>query len=458
VNLPKNFIWGAATSAYQIEGAVAEDGRGQSVIDMFCRRPGAVWQGHSGEVSADHYHRWAEDVELMRGIGLQAYRFSFAWPRVLPDGTGAVNEKGLAFYDRLIDALLGAGIKPIGTLFHWDFPHALFCRGGWLNRDSPDWFADYTRVLVDRFSDRVTDWLTINEPQCIAGFGHSTGSQAPGLQLPRAEMLLVGHNLLLAHGKAVQVIRAHSKNPCQIGCAPVGVVSVPATESAADIAAARAETFSISPTEWGRDFWNGIWWIDPMVLGRYPEEGLRYFGSDVPKIHPGDLETIHQPLDFCGLNLYSAASVVRADACGAPVRLPEAVGTPRTAFHWAVTPTVLRWGPLFFQERYKLPVFVTENGLSNIDWVSLDGKVHDPQRIDFIHRHLIELGKAIDGGADVRGYLYWSLLDNFEWDHGFRERFGLIHVDYATCQRVAKDSASWYAELIRTNAANLASA
>ena len=451
MTFPADFIWGAAASAYQIEGATREDGRGQSVVDMFCRKPGAVWQGHTGEISADHYHRYAEDVDLMRRIGLKAYRFSFAWPRVLPVGRGVANEKGLAFYDRLIDALLLAGIRPIGTLFHWDLPHDLFCRGGWLNPDSPEWFADYAQVLADRFSDRVADWLTINEPQCIAGFGHYTGTQAPGIQLPRAEMLLVGHHLLLAHGKSVQVIRSHSKQACRIGCAPAGVVSIPKTESPEDVDVARKVTFSIQPAEFGQDFWNSVWWIDPMLLGRYPEEGIARFGADAPRIRAGDMETISQPLDFCGINIYSAASTVCAGTDGNPVRLPAPPGMPRTAFHWPVTPSVLRWGPQFFQERYKLPVFVTENGLSNVDWVAQDGRVHDPQRVDFVRRHLAELHKAIEAGIDVRGYLYWSFIDNFEWDHGFRERFGLVHVDYETGRRVLKDSAGWYAGVIRDN-------
>jgi beta-glucosidase len=446
---PSDFMWGAATSAYQIEGAVQEDGRGESVVDMHCRKPGAIWQGHTGAVAADHYHRWAEDVELMRQIGLQTYRFSFAWPRLLPSGTGKVNEKGVAFYDRLIDALLEAGIKPFGTMFHWDFPYDLFCRGGWLNRDSAEWFADYARLLAERFSDRVTHWLTINEPQCIAGFGHYTGTQAPGVRYPRAEMLRVGHHLLLAHGRAVQALRAYGKTPCRVGCAAVGVACLPETESVADIEAARGETFSIAPTDWGRDFWNTSWWMDAMLLGRYPEEGVAFFGDDAPKILPGDMETIGQPLDFCGANFYSAVAVVRAGKDGLRERLPEPTGMPRTAFHWAITPPILRWGPRFLYERYRLPIFVTENGMSNVDYVGLDGQVHDPQRIDFIQRHLIELEKAIEDGVPVLGYLHWSLLDNFEWDHGYRERFGLVHVDYASGLRVLKDSAHWYGDWIR---------
>lgn len=426
------------------------------MVDMFCRKPGAIWQGHTGEVAADHYHRWPEDVDLMKEIGLQTYRFSFAWPRILPQGTGATNAKGLAFYDRLVDGLLAAGIRPFGTLFHWDFPYELFCRGGWLNPDSPDWFADYARVVADHFSDRITDWLTLNEPQCFVGFGHSTGSQAPGLQLANAEMLRVGHHVLLAHGKAVQALRAHSKTPCKIGCASVGVIHLPQSENPADIAAAKEATFSFPESGPWSHFWNNTWWLDPMLLGHYPEDGWKLFGRDVPTVRAGDMETIRQPLDFCGLNLYSAATV-RCGASGRPEAVTEPPGSPLTAFRWPVTPGILRWGPRFFFEHYGLPVFVTENGLSNTDWISLDGSVPDPQRIDFVHRHLIELNRAIADGAEVLGYLHWSLLDNFEWDHGFRERFGLVFVDYATGKRIPKDSSRWYAEVIRTNGACLIS-
>ncbi|MHB9023341.1 MAG: GH1 family beta-glucosidase [Armatimonadota bacterium] len=450
MRFPQGFVWGAAAASYQIEGAVDADGKGPSVWDVFCRRPDAVWRGHSGDVACDHYHHYREDIALMREIGLQAYRLSISWPRVLPEGAGATNPAGLDFYDRLIDELLGAGITPYITLFHWDYPHALYCRGGWLNRESADWFADYTRVVVEKLSDRVQHWMTFNEPQCFIGLGHLLGVNAPGVKLSFPEVLRAAHHVLLAHGKAVQTIRAAAKRPAQVGYAPVGVVKMPVTESPADIAAARQATFAITE----RNTWNNTWWSDPVYLGRYPEDGLALFADSLPEIHTGDMATICQPLDFCAFNCYSGQTVT-ADASGQPQIVPEPTGNPLTAFRWNVTPTVLRWGPRFLQERYGLPIIITENGMSNIDWIALDGKVHDPQRIDFLNRYLLAYEQAAADGVDLRGYFQWSIMDNFEWPEGYKERFGLIYVDYPTQRRVLKDSAYWYREVIKTNGAHL---
>ncbi|MBV9864376.1 MAG: beta-glucosidase [Abitibacteriaceae bacterium] len=450
MSFPKEFVWGAAAASYQIEGAAREDGKGLSVWDMLCRKPGAIWSGHSGDVACDHYHRYPEDIGLMQQIGLYAYRLSLSWPRIMPDGVGTVNDAGLAFYDRLIDALLAANITPYVTLFHWDYPYELYCRGGWLNRDSSDWFAEYTAVVVDKLSDRVRHWMTLNEPQCFIGLGHSTGEHAPGVKLPFAEVLRAGHNSLLAHGKAVQTIRAHSKQPCEIGYAPVGVVKMPASDAPEDIEVARQAMFSVT----NKGPWNNTWWMDPVILGQYPEDGLKLFGADVPEVRPGDLETICQPLDFFGTNIYQGERV-KANAAGQAESVPLRTGHELTAFRWPVTPDALYWGPRFFWERYKLPIVITENGLSNIDWVSLDGQVHDPQRIDYTARHLLELERAGQDGVDIRGYFHWSLMDNFEWAEGYKERFGLIYVEYPTQQRILKDSAHWYAEVIKSNGAAL---
>ncbi len=448
---PEGFVWGAAAAAYQIEGAATADGRGPSVWDAFCRRPGAVWNGQSGDTACDHYHHYREDVALMAEIGLQAYRLSVSWPRVLPAGDGAVNPRGLDFYDRLVDTLLAAGITPYITLFHWDFPYELYYRGGWLNRDSADWFAHYAGLVVARLGDRVAHWITLNEPQVFVMCGHRNGDHAPGLKLPMPELLRVGHHALLAHGKAVQAVRAHSPRPCQIGYAPCGVIRTPETESAADIDAARQATFSTPKDE----LWNSAWWMDPVYLGHYPEEGLRHYDALLPAGYQDDMATIHQPLDFQGFNTYSA-SRVRADGQGGWQDAEMPVGYPSTAFRWWVTPDALYWAPKFFHERYVKPVYVTENGLSNIDWVSLDGKVHDPQRIDFLTRYLRALGRAAAEGVDIHGYFQWSILDNFEWAEGYKERFGLVYVDYPTQRRIRKDSAYWYGEVIRTNGACLA--
>ena len=447
---PAGFVWGAATAAYQIEGAFEEDGRGWSVWDAFCRKPDAVWNGHTGDVACDHYHRYPEDVALMKGLGLHAYRFSFSWPRVLPEGAGAPNEKGLAFYDRLIDELLAAGVQPWATLFHWDYPQALYKRDGWLNADSPKWFADYTRLLVERYSDRVTHWMTLNEPQVFIGHGHCHGIHAPGLKLDTPQLLLAAHHVLLAHGLAVQAIRAGAKSPPTVGWAPVGSTNIPASDSPADIEAARREMMRGTHD----NLWNNTWWADPALLGHYPEDGLRHFGDAMPKITEAEMRTIRQPLDFYGMNIYQGTRI-RAGADGGPEEVPVGVGYPHTHFLWDVTPEALYWGPRFLFERYGIPVAVTENGLSSLDWVMEDGKVHDPQRIDFMSRYLKEYRRAIADGVNAIGYFAWSLMDNFEWAEGYKHRFGLIHVDLGTLRRTPKDSAAWYAEVIRSNGASL---
>ncbi len=325
--------------------------------------------------------------------GLHAYRLSISWPRVMPDGTGRVNEEGMAFYDALIDGLLEAGITPWVTLFHWDYPDALQHRGGWLNAESPEWFAQYAAIITERLSDRVTNWMTINEPQIFIGHGHGDGTHAPGLRLDLPGRLLVSHHALLAHGRAVQEIRAGAKRPPLVGWAPCGRIEYPATENPEDIEAGRRSTFSINR----RDSWNNTWWSDPVCLGQYPEDGLDLFGAAVPRIGARDMEIIQQPLDFYGVNIYSG-DAVRAGSEGLPEKITRPPGFPETAMRWPVTPESLRWGPRFLYERYGVPLVITENGMANLDWVSPDGRVHDPQRIDFTRAYLRELGKAIQDG------------------------------------------------------------
>ncbi len=443
---PKGFLWGAATSAYQIEGAARGDGKGLSVWDMMCRKPGAIWRGQNADIACDHYHRYPEDIALMKEMGLRAYRFSVSWPRVMPDGMGRINSKGLEFYDKLVDGLLAAGIRPFLTLFHWDYPYELYLRGGWLNPSSPEWFAEYAGVLSQKLSDRVHDWITHNEPQCFIGDGHRTGVHAPGDKLDWPEVLKAGHNCLLAHGRAVQALRANARSKINIGYAPVGVVKFPAREEPADINAARSVMFSM----WEKTLWNNTWWMDPVFLGHYPSDGMKVFESDLPAIGAHDLAIISQPIDFFGVNIYSG----EAYQMGKGNRMepvPLTSGHPLTAFYWPVQPEALYWGPKFFQERYKLPVYITENGMANPDWVALDGQVHDPQRIDFTRCYLQALGRAIADGVDVRGYFHWSIMDNFEWAEGYKQRFGLIHVDFSTLKRTLKDSAHWYRNIIARN-------
>jgi len=302
---PKNFIWGAASASYQVEGAAYEDGKGLSTWDMFCRKPGAIWEGNTGDIACDQYHRYPEDIAVMKAMGLKNYRLSISWPRILPDGVGKPNPKGIAFYDRLIDALLEADIDPWVTLFHWDYPHELFCRGEWLNPESPQWFADYTDVVVRHFSDRVQHWMTINEPQVLLQMGHVDGTHAPGLHWGMADALRAVHNVLLSHGRAVQVIRAGAKKPPQIGFAFVGGAFFPDTERPEDIKAAREASFAVIH----KDLWSNSWFSDPIFFGKYPEDGVRLFGRDMPAIGPDDMEVISQKVDFYGMNTYSGTRV-----------------------------------------------------------------------------------------------------------------------------------------------------
>jgi beta-glucosidase len=449
---PRGFLWGTATAAYQIEGAVAEDGRGPSVWDVFSHRPGAVFDNGNGDVACDHYHRWREDLGLIRGLGGNAYRFSVSWTRVIPEGAGAVNTKGLDFYDRLVDGLLAARVIPMCTLFHWDFPQALYLRGGWRNPDVAGWFADYAAVVADRLSDRVTLWATQNEPQVFMGAGHLEGRHAPGDKLTIPQFLVAAHNSLRAHGRGAQALRAHARRPATVGYVVSFGTAEPATASPEDREAARTVQWRVDKKGAGGQ----SWWLDPIVHGHYPEDGLRLYGKDLPPWPSRDFDEIRQPLDFLGLNIYSS-SLWRRGTDGQPesVKLPP--GYPRSGVDWQpLRPAALYWGPTHAQERFRLPIYLTESGLSTRDQLYLDGKVHDPQRIDYLTRALLELGRAIEGGADVRGYFLWSLMDNFEWADGYKQRFGLIYVDYPTGKRVPKDSYRWYRGVIASQGRALA--
>ena len=450
MSFPAEFVWGAAAASFQIEGTSPDCPRGESVWDSFCAMPGKVYEGHDGKRACMHIEKWREDVDLMRDLGLKAYRLSISWPRILPDGTGDVNEAGLAFYDQLIDRLLESGIEPYITLFHWDLPLMLHQQGGWMNPDIIEWFAEYTRVVVDRYSDRVKHWITLNEPQCFIILGHQEGTHAPGLKLPEADILQIGHNALLAHGRSVQVIREHCKQPARVGIAPVGIVSIPQTEHEVDIDAARRATFEGATDS----LFNATWWNDPVFRGRYPEAAVSKRLDDMPRVTADDMKLISQPLDFCAFNLYQAG-VVRAGADGGVEPVPYPEGHPVTAMGWPVTPAGLYWACRFFHERYKLPLLITENGLSCHDWVSVDGQVHDPNRIDFLTRYLAYVKRACAEGIPVEGYFQWSIMDNFEWAQGYKDRFGLIYIDYETGQRLPKDSYAWYRKTIQSNGNDL---
>ena len=445
----EDFVWGAAAASYQIEGAVNEDGRGMSVWDMFCREPGRIIDGSSGDTACDHYHRYKEDIAIMKEIGLKAYRFSIAWPRVIPDGDGKVNEKGLDFYERLVDALLEAGITPYATLFHWDYPYELFRKGGWMNKESPAWFVKYTEAVAKRLAGKLPFVFTFNEPQCFIGISCDHTEHAPGIHYPVWDTILMTHHVLMAHGLAVQVLRSLSPET-KIGYAPTGAAHYPVTDSAEDREAARQAFFAVED-------WFGFsvsLWSDPVFLGKYPDEVMKKCGQYLPKTAADDLAIIKQPLDFLAQNIYNG-NPVKADGKGGYEYARRETGYPFTAAKWPITPESLYWGPVFLAERYKVPLYITENGLSCADVVSLDGKVHDPQRIDFLHRYLLALRKAAEAGVDIRGYFQWCLTDNFEWAKGYTDRFGIVYCDFVTQKRIIKDSAYWYRDVIKSNGAQL---
>ena len=446
----KDFVWGAATASYQVEGAAYEDGKGLNIWDVFCKEDGHVYEHHTGDVACDQYHRYKEDVAIMKELGLKAYRFSVNWARILPEGTGKVNEKGLAYYDNLVNCLIENGIEPYMTLYHWDLPYALHQKGGWLNPQSPEWFYEYAKLMAAHFSDRVSHFFTFNEPQCTVGLGYVTGEHAPGLKVGPYDCFSIWHNVLKAHGRGVQAIREAAVRPVEIGMAPCGALYYPATDSKEDIEAARKANFSLPEADIRAVSWDVAFCADPVFLGQYPEDIMKSFGQYFPKNAEKDLELISQPLDFYGQNMYNAVPV-RADENGNPVRVDRYPGFPKTAIQWPVTPEVLYWAPKFLYERYQKPFYVTENGMSSHDWVSLDGKVHDASRVDFMHRYLREFKKAAADGVDLRGYFAWSLMDNFEWAYGYSERFGMVYVDYQTQKRTVKDSGLFYKDVIASN-------
>ncbi len=448
----KDFVFGAATAAFQIEGAWDEDGRGRCIWDDYSHTPGKVLRDQNGDTACDHYHRFREDAALMAAYGIRDYRFSCAWPRVLPEGTGRVNEKGVDFYSRLADALLEKGITPWMTVFHWDYPSALEDRGGWRNPDSVKWFADYTDVITRRLGDRVKKYITLNEPQCFMGLGYALGVMAPGVSLPLDATVPMCHHILLAHGAAADVIRKNVPG-AQVGYAPCGGPCIPATEDPRDVEAARKAYFDIPDPS--RFMMSVTWWSDPPILGTYPEKALRQLEKYLPRTWEADMPGIARPLDFYCQNIYYGTRVRFADNEKGYEMLEPFVGQPKTACQWLIEPESLYWGPRFLYERYRLPFVISENGMSCHDAVSLDGKVHDPNRQDYMHRYLLAYRRAAEDGVDALGYFAWSLLDNFEWNSGYNERFGLIYVDYRTGERIPKDSLEWYAGVIAARGENL---
>ena len=450
IRFPDTFIWGAATAAYQIEGAARDDGRGPSIWDTFSRTPGKVYAGHTGDVACDHYHRYRDDVALMAELGLRAYRFSVAWPRVRPDGSGPVNPRGLDFYDRLVDELRSRDIEPVVTLYHWDLPQALEDRGGWTSRETAESFAEYASVVYGRLGDRVTTWTTLNEPWCSAYLGYASGVHAPGRTDPGAAFAAV-HHLLLGHGLAARALRA-------AGATTVGITLNPASVSPADpddegdVAAARLV----------ENLQNRIF-LDPLLRDGYPDEVREHMArfTDLGFIRDGDEQTIAGTVDLLGVNYYAPTYVRARPGASGSAAMPGTEGIdflpptgPVTDMGWLIEPSGLTRLLTWIGTDYPgVPVLITENGAAYPDQLSPEegGRVADGDRIAYLEGHLRAAHVALSHGVDLRGYLVWSLLDNFEWAEGYRKRFGIVYVDYLTQRRVPKDSARWYREVIRRN-------
>ncbi|MCM1022925.1 MAG: GH1 family beta-glucosidase [Prevotella sp.] len=442
MSFKKDFIWGTATASYQVEGAAFEDGKGLNIWDAFSHIDGKVFDNHNGDTACDCYHRLDGDLDLMKSLGVNSYRFSVSWSRIIPDGAGEVNPKGLDFYSRLIDGLISRGIKPCMTLYHWDLPYALHLKGGWLNDDMPDIFAAYAKLIKEQFGGRVHDFITFNEPQVFVGCGYLEGKHAPGYRLAKPELMRIGHNVLKAHGKAVLELR--KGEPCRIGISSASQPAIPV--SAEDTAAARENYFQSDHPAFP---FSDAYWLDPMINGRYPDWVYECKEPNAPVITDEDLKLISQPIDFIGMNIYNGRYIH-----GGEVRKFK-TGMTRTSIGWPVTPEALYWGPYFYYERYKKPIVITENGMACHDRVSSDGKVHDPNRIEYLREYLQNFRKAAEDGVDADGYYIWSFMDNFEWSDGYKERFGIVYNDYETQQRTVKDSALWYKDVISSNGENL---
>jgi beta-glucosidase len=431
------FTWGVSTSSYQIEGAASEDGRGPSIWDTFSRIPGAVANGDTGDVACDHYHRFEEDLDLMKWLGVNAYHFSISWPRVLPNATGALNKAGMDFYDRLIDGALSRGIEPWPTLYHWDLPQAAQDRGGWNNRDCASWFAEYAHLMAERFGDRIKNWVTINEPFCSAWLGHLYGVMAPGIKDLQTG-INASHHLLLGHGLAVEALRQVSSE-FKVGITLNFTPAITLGDSADDALAVKLA-----------DGFDNRWFADPVFKGSYPSDIVEAFGREVP-IHSGDLNVISSPLDFLGLNYYFHQTVeYDTEATPLPYRQVRTPKVERTGMDWEVnaetfTELLLRINKDYAPKEF----FITENGSAWDDEV-INGKVDDPKRVSYLERHLDAMFKAKNLGVPISGYFAWSLMDNFEWAYGYAKRFGLIYVDYETQKRIPKSSAYYYRERIKS--------
>jgi beta-glucosidase len=442
-SFPAAFVWGAATAAFQVEGATNEDGRSESVWDRFCATPGKVRNGDTGAVACDFYHRYREDIALMSELGLDAFRFSIAWPRVIPSGRGPVNQAGLDFYDKLVDELLGNGIAPYVTLFHWDTPQVIEDAGGWPSRDTVGAFSEYVEAVTERLGDRVGHWITHNEPWVVSWVGHGWGHHAPGRESD-ADALATAHNLLLSHGHAVEIVRRNSPSS-QVGISLNLDTPYAASDSPEDAAAAR----------WV-DGLHNRWFLDPLFRGSYPDDMAEAWKEIMPEVRDGDLETIATPIDFLGVNNYTSP-LVAADDNGGRSQIVRRNDVDRTDMGWEVVPDGLQDLLLRLHRDYEPPaIYVTENGAAYPDVRGHDGSVHDPERQSYLEGYLAGASRAVAQGVPLRGYFTWSLLDNFEWAWGYWKRFGLVYIDYATLERVPKGSFYWYRDFIAAQRAKAA--
>lgn len=443
LSFPKNFVWGVATAAPQIEGAAFEDGKGESIWDRFARIPGKVLNGDTLDVANDHYHRYPQDFALMRKLGIKNYRLSIAWPRIYPNGDGEVNPAGLKFYNKLIDSCLKHGITPWVTLFHWDLPQALEDRGGWANRATTDAFAVYAETVVKALGDRVKNWITLNEIICFTRLGYAKGGdKAPGRQESEKIVNQTYHHALLCHGHAVKAVRNFGGKGARVGITDNSAIPVPVTETPADIAAARA---------WFIEKNSRI--LEPIYTGRYSADHKKRMGADMPDVQKGDLGLISLPTDFLGLNIYTG-SFVRAAKGKRYEELPLPAEFPRSSCPWLnIMPQVLYWGTRLPAEVYKVPaIYITENGCGyDVEDVTAAGEIHDLHRRDLVRNYLRELHRAVADGVPVKGYFLWSFMDNYEWQDGYTRRFGIVHCDFKTQKRTPKTSAKWYAKVIAEN-------
>ncbi len=439
-SFPKDFVWGCATASYQVEGAVNEDGRKPSIWDTFSHTPGKVHNGDTGDVANDSYHRYKEDVRLLKSLGVKAYRFSIAWPRIVPNGTGAVNEKAIAYYERLIDELAAARIEPYATLFHWDLPQALEDRvGGWQSADTAKAFAAYAEVVAKRLSDRVRHFFTINEFTCFTDQGYATGEKAPGKRLPPAGVNQVRHHAVLGHGLAVQALRASARPGTQVGIAENSTLCVPAIESPEHIRAAQQAMRDLNAP-----------FLTVILEGRYPDTYLSAAGRNAPRYTAAEMNAIASPLDFVGLNMYAPTYICAGDSPTGYIQPARPTSSPRMASSWLyLGPEIAYWGPRHLGEIWKVKnMLITENGCSSDDQLTADGRIYDTDRIMYLRNHLVNAHRAIAEGWPLRGYFLWSLLDNFEWTDGYGKRFGIHYVDYKTQRRIPKLSAAYYREVI----------